>query len=279
MTGTELQHRRTSLGLSIEKLADALDEHRDTVARWEQVTGTLPRALARCLDWALANEERARLMQASGIEECSWIERHLADLDRASSDELERRLHEAEQHAKTCPTCQRREAFAATLPPLPPIPLTPPMQVLTWLADRLDHLPRWARPAAVGAILIGALTILRALLLVAFQRTPVSLSLLLTILGAIGLGAYGGAVGGFAYGLVRARFRRFGRLGDYLTGLVCAYAYLLAFGIPLALFTGEEMFRDPVGWVIMVILGAVFGVVIGHLWFRETGPRVERGEL
>jgi hypothetical protein len=76
------------------------------------------------------------------------------------------------------------------------------------------------------------------------------------------------------YALVRKRFRKFGRLGDYLTGLACMYAYLLAFGIPLAVFTREEMLRDPVGWLIMAVLGTVFGLAIGHSWFeRSTIPR------
>jgi hypothetical protein len=71
------------------------------------------------------------------------------------------------------------------------------------------------------------------------------------------------------YALVRKRFRKFGRVGDYLTGLACMYAYLLAFGIPLAVFTREKMLRDPVGWLIMAVLGTVFGLAIGHSWFRE----------
>jgi transcriptional regulator with XRE-family HTH domain len=277
MTGTELQQRRTTLGLSIENLAEALGEHRDAVDQWERITGTLPRALTRRLEWVLANEERARLMKASGIEECSWIEQHLRDLERATSGELERRFREAEQHTKTCRTCQRREAFAATLPPLPPVPMSLSMRVLAGLADRLEQVPRWARPAAVGAVLIGALTILRALFLVAFQRATLSLDLLLMVIGAIAVGAYGGAVGGLAYGLVRDRFRSLGRAGDYLTGVACAYAYLLAFGIPLAVFTSEKMFRQPAGWIAMAVLGTVFGLIIGHTWFREQEPGGKRG--
>ncbi|HVH11376.1 MAG TPA: hypothetical protein VM736_16390 [Gemmatimonadales bacterium] len=220
----------------------------------------------------LANEERARLMQQSGIEECSWMT-HLPALDRLKPEELERRLREVEAHAKACPTCQRREAYAVTLPPLPPLPLGFTLRVLAGLTDGIRHLPKWARPAAVGALVIGGITLIRTVFLVVLRRVPPSTALLLTVGGAIAVGAYGGAVGGLAYALVRERVRRLGRVGDYLTGLTCAYAYFLAFGIPLALFTREEMFRQPVGWVIWVFVATALGLVIGHSWFGNEANR------
>ena len=277
MTGTELQQRRVSLDLSVDRLAEMLDEHRDVVQQWEQITKELPRSLSRRLDWVLALEERTRLMQASGIEECSWTEEYLKNVDQLTPDQMERRLAEAEKHSETCAVCQRRKAYADTLPPLPPAPLSPSFRVLIAITDRIQRLPKWVRPAAAGALLIGGLTLVRAVFVVVFRRSPISPSLLLTILAAIGVGAYGGAVGGLAYTLVRDRFRKFGRVGDYLTGLTCVYAYLLAFGIPLAVFTREEMFREPVGWIIMIIIGAVFGLIIGHSWFREEPQHGARG--
>ena len=183
--------------------------------------------------------------------------------------ELERLLSEADTHAKTCAICQRREAFAKTLPPLPAPPMSLWVRTLVVVFGGIERLPKWARPAAVGALAIGTLTIVRALFVVVFQRAPVTPQLFVTIAAAIGIGAYGGAVGGLAYSLVRERFRRFGRAGDYLTGIVCAYAYLLAFGIPIAIFTREEILTDPVGWLIFVVIGTVFGLIIGHSWFRE----------
>ena len=86
MTGTELQQRRVSLDLSVDRLAEMLDEHRDVVQQWEQITKELPRSLSRRLDWVLALEERTRLMQASGIEECSWTEEYLKDVDQLTPD-------------------------------------------------------------------------------------------------------------------------------------------------------------------------------------------------
>ena len=277
MTGTELQQRRMSLDLSVDGLAEVLAEHRDVVEQWEQITKELPRSLSRRLDWVLALEERSRLMQASGIQECSWTEEYLKNVDQLAPDQMERRLAEAEKHSETCAVCQRRKAYAATLPPLPPAPLSPSLRLFIAIADEIQRLPKWARPAAAGAVLIGGLTLVRAVFVVASRRSPVSLTLVLTVLAAIGVGAYGGAVGGLAYVLVRDRFRKFGRVGDYLTGLTCVYAYLLAFGIPLAVFTREEMFREPVGWIIMVIIGAIFGLIIGHSWFREEPHRGTRG--
>src|ERR1051325_6352323 len=277
MTGGELRERRTRLELSPDGLAQTLGEHRDAVERWEQITRPLPKSLTRRLEWVLANEERARLRRGSGSEECAWIEQYLRDVDQLAPKEFERRLQEAEQHAKTCPTCRRREAYAATLLPLPLMSLSPSLRILTALTARIQHFPKWARPAASGALVIGGITIVRAIFLLALRRTQPSWALLLTVLAAIAVGAYGGAVGGLAYALVRARFRKWGRIGDYLTGLACMYAYLLAFGIPLAVFTREEMLRQPVGWLIMAIVGTVFGLVIGHSWFRDESPRDTRG--
>ena len=86
---------------------------------------------------------------------------------------------------------------------------------------------------------------------------------------AAAVAAGAGAVGGVAYGLVRPRTRRFGRGGDYLTGIACVYAYMLAFLVPLALLGVEPLLYTRMGAGVFVLLGTVFGLVVGHFWFRD----------
>ena len=270
MTGIELRQRRTELGLSVNDLSQMVSAPAGAIERCEELGAPLPKTLSRRIDWILANEERRQVMKANGIDECPWLERYQQGMAGAGVKDMEDRLRELQTHVKACPLCQRRQAFASTLPPLPPPPLSPLVRILFAIVEQVQRLPKWARPAAVGALLIGGVTVLRAVFLVTLQGVPLSASLLMTILVAMAIGAYGGAVGGLAYGFVRDKCRKFGRIGDYLTGIVCMYAYLIAFVIPLSLFTEEEMFRTTSGWVIMAIVGTVFGLLIGHTWFRET---------
>jgi len=268
MTGSELSQRRSRAGLSLEHLAESLDRHVDEVATWERMTGALPRAVERELDWILANAERGRAFEASEIPLCQWVAERERELDPRDAKALESWVTQVEAHAKSCDVCQRREAFARTLPPLPPLPMSPQLRLLASVAGTIQRLPRWLRPAAVGAILIGGLTVVRAILFLVLRRAAPSLELLLTVLGAIGVGAYGGAVGGLAYVMAREPTKKLGAFAPYALGIVCVYAYLLAFGIPLAVFGGDDMFRSVSGWIALVIVGTVFGLIIGRSWFR-----------
>jgi len=271
MTGLELSQRRSRAGLSIDQLAEALNRHVDEVATWERIEGTLPRALDRDLDWILANAERGRAFEAAGIPVCPWVTERERALDAQDSKALEAWITQVEAHTTTCDVCQRREAFARTLPPLPPLPMSPQLRLVASVARTIQRLPGWLRPAAVGAILIGGLTVVRAILLLVLRRADPSLELVLTVLAAIGVGAYGGAVGGLAYGAARERTKKLGAFGPYALGVICVYAYLLAFGIPLAVFGGEDVFRSASGWIAFTIAGTVFGLIIGRSWFRDSG--------
>lgn len=268
MTGPELNRRLTELGLNVEKLAAFMGKHPDEVRGWTTIEGNIPGGLARELEWILAVHARGQAMERSGLPVCDWMEAH-AEETGGDAAAIERRLAEADAHVRTCEVCRAREAFAATLPPLPPMPLPLHVGVIAKITELVQRLPRWARPAATGAIIIGAMTLFRALLSVVLRPSSVTPQLLLIILGAIAVGAYGGLVGGVAYALVRGPTRRFGRLGDYFTGVACAYAYLAAFGVPAALFTNEEMFRSADGWVILLVVGTLFGILVGHTWFKS----------
>jgi hypothetical protein len=67
MTGSDISRRRSAIGLTLEDLARALHEHPDQVRAWEGIEGTLPRSLARRLDWTLALEEREAAVKGGPI--------------------------------------------------------------------------------------------------------------------------------------------------------------------------------------------------------------------
>jgi transcriptional regulator with XRE-family HTH domain len=59
MTPAQLRDARESLGLSQQGLAEALDVHRVTVARWETGQDTIPRLVTLAME-ALAHQARGR---------------------------------------------------------------------------------------------------------------------------------------------------------------------------------------------------------------------------
>jgi len=277
MTGTDLARRRAGLGLTHDQVGAWLGEHADQIKAWETISGPLPGSLAKRLDWALANESRERELAAAGHPVCPEAQRILATPIERGADSQLARYKVAQAHATTCPHCQARMAAINTLPPLPPLPLPPWMTVLGKFNTHVQRLPAALRPAVWGASLMGAWTLARALFGLLLSPRSFSPRMAMTVLAAIGLGAYGGAVGGVAYTIVRPRVRQFGRPGDYLTGLACAYAFLLAFGLPLALFTDDRTLRDPFGWGMFFIIATIAGLFIGRSWFKADSSEPESG--
>lgn len=270
MTGTELTRRMTTLELSAEQLAEMLAKHPDEVHSWQRIEGNLPRSVAGEVTWALAVAERGKLMDRSGLPECAWLESHMMQVPTTDVKLLRRHSAELEAHIAECEVCQARETYAAKLPPIPAMPLSGSTAVLAGIAAWVGRLPPWARPAATGALIVGAITIFRAFLFLVIGRARPTPAFFGAVAAAIGAAAYMGAAGGLTYTAVRAPLRRFGRGGDYLTGIVCAYASLFAIALPAALFTKDDMFRTSFGWLLLLVVGTVFGLSIGHFWFRDV---------
>ncbi len=149
-----------------------------------------------------------------------------------------------------------------------PIPMPGGMRAVVAVAEQVRRLPAWLRPAAAGALIVGAMTLFKALLTILLQRR-VTPQLLLAVATAIGIGAYGGAVGGLAYSVVRPRTRALGRLGDALTGVACAWACVLAIGIPYSLITGAAAHPDPVTIIAVLGVATAVGVAFGRSAFRS----------
>lgn len=269
MTGQDLQRRRVALGLSTDDLGRFLDEHSQQVEAWEHTSGSLAASLSRRLEWVLATHEREAQLVAAGHTPCELAKQAFGEPTPGDLPAFQAAAKRVDEHAATCPQCQGREAFLATLPPLPDPPFSIPLRVFAAVIGVAERLPPMLRPAVYGACLLGAMTIIRGVIMLAVSPKSITPQTALLLMGAIGIGAYGGAVGGVTYGWVRPRTRRFGRIGDYLTGLACAYAYLLAFLLPLALLGKKSDLWTATGGGIFPVFGTLFGLLIGHFWFRN----------
>ncbi len=272
MTADEARAARAELGLTTEQLAAELAVTEGEVIAWEAGRIRVRQRFAQQLAWLTASTRREAALEAAGIPHCPEAERLAAAVEAippGKTRERTRVLEEMVAHARGCPTCTARKRYIDEhLPPMPPMPLPGWLTVLGKLKQAISHLPKWLRPAAWGALVVGTIVIIRATF--TGLARGFSLDLLWMALAALGVGAYLGMVGGLVYALVREPFRRFGRPGDYLTGLAVMYGYALALGLPLAIFNLDPMFRTVSGWVVLAFLGTVFGLVIGRSWFRGS---------
>lgn len=277
MSPAEVQAARERLGLSQERLAAELTVTEAEVRGWEAGTVRIPGRFAQRLAWQAALKEREDLLLGAGLPECEWVQAWEREPIPEKLEQRTRKLEALSAHAEQCPTCQARARYAEEhLPPLPDAPMPLWIRVVGRFSERVERLPRWLRPAVYGAVLIGLLTLARAAL--ALLVAGPSLGLLGMAAAGLLVGGYLGAVGGLAYHTVREPFRRFGRAGAYLTGVAVAAAYLLAFAIPELFLSDEPMLADPAGWLIGGVLAAVFGLMIGHWWFRDAfAPRPTGG--
>jgi hypothetical protein len=146
------------------------------------------------------------------------------------------------------------------------------MRFILRLAAVAGRLPRWARPAWYVGVYVGLIVALRAagaLIGSVLAGRGIPTSVLLQVPIAILVGAYMGAVGGICYALVHPPLHRaLKRIGDVVTGLVCVYAYMLAFGLPAAAFSHDpeltSMVRDPIFWGVASFFGLLVGAMLAY---------------
>lgn len=262
MTSEEFAAAQRFLGETDEQLAAALGVTPDVVRAWSQGTARVPPHEAGQLALFVDVKQRALALESSGLPQCEWV---LSNEPTSNDmDEITRSADALERHIRRCPTCRAREKFLTErFGPMPTPGLTGVAGVFEWA----DRVPAIARPAVVGAALLAALVLIRILFalprLLSEPREFVTAGV--ALLAAVGAGA----VGGFTYSLTRPLFKRLGRPGDYLTGIVCVFAYMgsLAGVAPTAF--GEPIVEERADWVIMAIVAAVFGVFVGHTLFRS----------
>jgi hypothetical protein len=264
MTPEEFREARQVLRETDDELASTFGVTPDVIRAWSRGTVRIPRRDAQYITFRVAAAERSDALKESGLPECEWMLTNDVPFETGTAEELVREAETLERHFQACPACQAREKYVTErFGPMP----SPPSAGFLRLFEWVEHVPPIARPAAVGAALLATVVLLRVVFsLPRLLRTPSELTG-----AALGLvsAAAAGAIGGFAYSLTRPTFKRLGRPGDYLTGIVCVFAYLgsLAFVAPFAF--GEAIVDDRGGWVIMAIAAVFFGLIIGHTWFRS----------
>jgi hypothetical protein len=140
-----------------------------------------------------------------------------------------------------------------------------------WLRRVLRRMPPWARPPAVGAAALMALTGIPALAVLpeTFQSPDRGLE----ALGVILLAIAAGAAGGLAFSLTRPRLEPLGRIGDYLTGIVCVFAYLGPLMLLMPSKPGDPELPLAANLVELAGLSVLFGLVVGHSWFYAARKR------
>ena len=263
MNATEFRQIRARLGQSDEQLASNLGVTPHQVQQWSDGHSAVPIRFAQHIEWLSAGVERENALRDSGLPECDWMQAHIAEPYPDDPDLALRQLESGNVHVETCQVCAAREQFITErFGPMPPLPQHGWSRVFNWI----ERVPSWARPAAIGAAALGLLVSVRIVFaLPLLLSAPLRFAeALLAVVAAAGAGA----AGGFAYTLTRPTLRRLGVPGDYLTGIVCVFAYVGALVLVAPVAFGERIIDDRTGLVTFAIVSTFFGLVMGHTWFR-----------
>lgn len=270
MTGAELARRRVAAGLTLDQLAEVLGEPAAEVERWESIDGSLPGSLQRRIEWELAVLERDRAIDAAGLPDCATATAIVDGADPARSKDLERRMRELEAHAPGCEICTARDAFVRTLPPLPPVPHSAAVRALAWMIERGRRLPPWLRPAALGGVLMLALTLFRAIVRIGVGGAPLTARTGLMVLGAAAVGVYLGLLGGLAHHFAGRRVMGVRAVGPYLAGVLVLGAMALGVGVPSWVIGGAPLAEVKADLLVGGVVVPLLGAVLGHALYRPT---------
>ena len=123
----------------------------------------------------------------------------------------------------------------------------------------IGRLPGWARPAAIGALLLFLMTCFRGVFLLAFHP---GLKSLLAFLLALIVGSAGGALAGLAFVVVRMPLKHLSVVGDLLTGIILTCVYLFGILIPAKYWFGDDTLQTRGDWIVATVIAAGFGVLI-----------------
>ena len=158
MTSADFRRARAILGLSDDALAAELGVIPAVVRAWVVGSTTIPTRFAQHLSWLAARAERDAALAVSGLPVCAWLTARPEPRLDAKARELAADAQQMVEHVERCPTCAARDRFVMDrFGPLP----EPPAPAWVGLVGWVDGLPAWARPAAVGAGLLGVILALR----------------------------------------------------------------------------------------------------------------------
>jgi hypothetical protein len=151
----------------------------------------------------------------------------------------------------------------------------PPLDMWMRAFALIGRIPVWALPAVLGAIALGGLVVLRSLFLIPrLISEPAQIGgVLVGVLLAALTAAVAGAAGGAVYSLLRPTLAKLGRPGDYLTGVLCVFAYTLALALITPYTFGERVIENKSEWVVLALLSTFFGLLIGHMGFGRRRRR------
>lgn len=200
--GEALARARELLGLTVDQLAAELGVTPHVFAAWERGALTVPPRYRQAIAYRVAIAERDAALAVSGLRECPWFSEWERIEVPASRAAWARHMQLARQHAAYCPTCRAREQYLRErFPPLP----TPPAPHWVVLVRRfngwLRRYPDWLRPAIVGAIALGGLTLVRVIF--SARELMRGGDSLLGGATAIAFATLAGAVAGAVYGVLR----------------------------------------------------------------------------
>jgi hypothetical protein len=269
MTAEDLTRARALLGLSPAELAAEIGLTEPVVRAWEDGSLRIPREYAIQIVWRAAVAERQAALASSGLPECAWVARWMEETSPAGLTHSDR-LAALRRHAATCPACTARARFIEqNFPPMPDLPVPAPLRALRVVGKALQRFPTWLRATVVGAVTLTTFTLLEIAGITIGGDAPSAADALRRIAFSFLRGAYLGVVAGISYAIVRDPLRKLGRAGDYVAGILCVWAVLLASLIPTQLQTGRPAFASPDQAAAVAVVSALLGTIIGHFWFRR----------
>jgi hypothetical protein len=215
--------------------------------------------------------ERDEALAQSGLPACSWMARWAEEEPPfdAKADQHMAHLRRAEDHVKSCATCQAREQFVRErFPDMPQPPVAGWVRVIGAVAAWIEARPEWLRPACYGAAVLAAMTLLRAaFILLGRARDPRAI---LMALGAVVAAALAGAGGGLVYSFLGRPLRRIPIVGPYLAGIIAVAGYIGCIVALMAALGQDELTKGGIGTSLVVfgIMSILAGLIVGHQWLR-----------